>query len=310
MQIDIGALIAALLYEHDNLSIPALGTLIKTPTAVAIDETAGQARAASCIVELDTREQGDDGKLIARVQEVYSLSKSEAQQTVSHYVEEVKSALQRKETVVLPEVGRLFQDFQQQIRFISAGTNFNLDTFGLPEVAIQPLTVHTSQTVVASVDPEEEAPRSQWIRDHWPVLVMLLVFLAVLLGFLFFYPNFLQRKAPERATDFPLERLNVGPATENEDTLTQEADYDDLPVAEASEEGLVCIIAIGLFRDKQNVDQLVQDLMQAGYEPYLETLRSTTRVGAQFRYERSQEIDDKLQDIREKFAPDAFILRK
>lgn len=324
MQIDVGAVIASLLYENDTVSIPGLGAFIKTPHNAEVDTVQGQVRPERSTIDFDQDMPIDDGLLIAQVKEKYSLKYLEAKQTVSRYVEEVKSALQRKETVVIPAVGRLYKDYNEETKFIAADTNFNLDTFGLPEVSIQPLTPRTAESVAAEPEIVAES-RNQWIGQNWPVLLMLFVLLSVLLGFLYFYPKYLQRKDQDPTANLPTNRLNVKPPAEDQETAdlaeppaaeteNPEADYDDTSeddsVRESMDQRATCVIAIGIFREKENVDKLVQELMNAGYEPYIEQLRSTTRVGVQFKYESSREIDAKLQDIREKFVREAFILKK
>lgn len=324
MQIDLGAVIATLLYENNTVSIPGLGAFIKTSTNAEVDAVQGRARPERSLVTFDPDLPIDDGLLIAHIKDTYSLSYLEAKQTVSRYVEEVKSALRRKETVLIPDVGRLYNDYSEETRFMAAENNFNLDTFGLPEVSIQPLTPRTTESV--AVDPEIMAePREQWIGKNWPVLLLLFVLLSVLLGFLYFYPKYLQEKKQDPTANLPSDRLNVKPPNQDKETIDllqtgpaqreqAEADYDDPPadeeISQPVDERATCVIAIGIFREKANVDKLVQELMQAGYEPYIEKLRSTTRVGVQFKYERSQDIDDTLQDIRRQFVREAFVLKK
>lgn len=313
MQIDVGVVIAALLYENNTVSIPGLGAFVKTLANAEVDTIQGQARPERSTIEFDPELPVDDGLIIAHIKDTYNLTYTEAKQTVSRYVEEVNAALHRKETVIIPKVGRLYNDYKEKTKFIAGDTNFNLDSFGLPEVSIQSLTPRTTESVAA--EPEIVATsREQWIGKNWPVLLTLFVLLFILLGFLYFYPKYLQQQKQDPTANLPANRLNVKPPTQNENTVdlsqTPEDDYGDNPAANATEEQATCVIAIGIFREKANVDKLVQELMNAGYEPYIEKLRSTTRVGVQFKYERSQEIDTKLQDIRQKFVREAFVLRK
>lgn len=323
MQIDLGAVIASLLYENNIVSIPGLGAFVKTPMNAEVDAIQGRVRPERELVEFDPNLPIDDGLLIAHIKDAYSLSYLEAKQTVSRYVEEVESALHRKETVVIPGLGRLYNDYSEETKFMAEETNFNLDTFGLPEVSIQPLTPRTAESVADAPEIIAES-RKQWIGKNWPVLLLLFILLSVLLGFLYFYPKYLQGKKQDPTANLPIDRLNVKPPGQDEETAKlsesgtaqreQEADYDD-PPADAElppeiDERATCVIAIGIFREKANVDKLVQELMEAGYEPYIEKLRSTTRIGIQFKYESSQEIDDKLQDIRQQFVREAFVLKK
>lgn len=324
MQIDVGAAIASLLYENDTVSIPGLGAFVKSPRSAEVDQEKGRALPEHSTIEFDQDLPIDDGLLIAHIKETYSLKYSEAKQTVSRYVDEVKSALQRKETVVIPQVGKLYNDIQNETKFIADPTNFNLDTFGLPEVSIHPLGPRTAESVPAEPEIVAES-RSKWMGQNWPVLATLFVLLFILLGFLYLYPKYLQNKKEDPTADLPANRLNVKPPVKDGETADLDdassksaeesaADYDEGPEdslrKENRDQGPICVIAVGIFREKANVDRLAQQLLEAGYEPYIEKLRSTTRVGVQFRYENSQEIDRKLQEIREKFVPEAFVFKK
>ena len=72
----------------------------------------------------------------------------------------------------------------------------------------------------------------------------------------------------------------------------------------------VCVIAVGIFREKTNVDRLSQRIIEAGYEPYLENLGSKTRVGIQFAYANELDISKTLEKVRDQFVKEAFVLKK
>lgn len=72
----------------------------------------------------------------------------------------------------------------------------------------------------------------------------------------------------------------------------------------------VGVIAIGLFKDQANVAKLLQRINEAGYEPYTQKSAAGTRVGIQFAYDRPGEVDTKLAQIRKKFEPGAFVLKR
>ncbi|MBK6949766.1 MAG: hypothetical protein IPH16_18360 [Haliscomenobacter sp.] len=74
----------------------------------------------------------------------------------------------------------------------------------------------------------------------------------------------------------PMERVNVPPPEPLREPSGEA--LDDEGVADSSEaptlapEQKQCIIVIGLFRDKNNVDRLVQRIYEEGFEPYLEKM--------------------------------------
>lgn len=318
MQIAVGELIAGLLYENNTVGVPGLGAFTKKAQSASLDQIQDEAKPESSLIEFNPNLAMDDGLLIAYIKDRYELSYIEAKRTVSEFVEQVNQALDRKEIVIFPQVGRLYNDYEKKLQFIPDNTNFNLATFGLPTVAISPIkkTVTAPAAVVQSVP-----TRFQWLLRNWPLLLILLILLGVLIGFMVYYPKYLENQAIDPTADLPTDRLNVKPSVEEApDTLVaevpavEEEDYDDEPTVEVPEaiapQSNICVIALGIFKEKANVDQLSKRLINAGYEPYIEKLSSSTRVGIQFPYTEQQEINNTLRDVRSKFIKDAFVLKK
>lgn len=320
MQIAVGELIADLLYENDTVGVPGLGAFTKKTLAASLDQIQDKAFPETNLIEFNANLAMDDGLLIAYIKDRFELSYVESKRTVSEYVEQVNQALDRKEIVIFPQVGRLYNDFEKKLQFIPDNTNFNLATFGLPAVEISPVKKTTSTAAAAAV--VQSAPsRFQWLSRNWPLLVILLILLAVLVGFMIYYPKYLENQQLDPTADLPTDRLNVKPSVEEApDTIVAEIppsstdDYDDAPETEEPREiapnTKTCVIALGIFKEKANVDQLSKRLINAGYEPYIEKLSSSTRVGIQFPYTEQQEINNALRDIRSKFVQDAFVLKK
>ena len=71
----------------------------------------------------------------------------------------VKAAIERREIVVFPKVGRLYKDYEQNLQFLADNTNFNVDSFGLPDVQFYPIT-QSSEKVVKAVE-SVQAQKSQ-----------------------------------------------------------------------------------------------------------------------------------------------------
>ena len=319
MQIAVGELIAGLLYENKTVGIPGLGAFTKKTKPASLDQIQDKAQPETSLIEFNPNLAMDDGLLIAYIKDRFELSYVEAKRTVSDFVEQVNQALDRKEIVIFPQVGRLYNDFEKKLQFMSDATNFNLATFGLPIVEISPVKKDITTTPTATV--QSVPNRFQWLMRNWPLLLILLILLGVLISFMIFYPKYLENQQEDPTADLPSDRLNVKPSADQDpDTAiaqnpaNPEEDYDDEPVIETPEtiapETKICVIALGIFKEKANVDQLSKRLINAGYEPYIEQLSSSTRVGIQFPYTEQQEINTALRDVRSKFIKDAFVLKK
>lgn len=319
MQIAVGELISTLLYENDTVGVPGLGAFTKKTLAASVDQIQDKASPETSLIEFNPNLAMDDGLLIAYIKDRFELSYVEAKRTVSEYVEQVNQALDRKEIVIFPQVGRLYNDFEKKLQFIPNKTNFNLASFGLPAVEISPVKKNASTAPTAVV---QSAPsRFLWLQRNWPLLLILLILLSVLVAFMVYYPKYLNKQPLDPTADLPTDRLNVKPSVqEAPDTVVAEIppastdDYDDEPEIEEAAviapNTKICVIALGIFKEKANVDQLSKKLINAGYEPYIEKLSSSTRVGIQFPYTAQQEINNALSDVRSKFVQDAFVLKK
>ncbi len=340
MQIDVGELVNNLLYEHDTVSIPGLGAIIKSNKAIEIDHIQGKINPESTGLEFNPNLAIDDGLLVAYIRDKFHISYQEAKSTIAEYVQQVKEALARKEIIVFPGVGRLYHNFEGQLQFIPDGTNFDLSNFGLPTVHLEPLPQKTpitaataSQSAAATVPIiEEEDNALIWLKKNWPLLLGLLALLAILLAFWFLYPKYFRAQEPDPTAELPSERLNVKPPVVDDataDTNLQDTPNTPTDLTAANEEPSIdeevnsqtdastvapanqsCVIAIGIFREKVNVDRLAKRIIEAGFEPYLEQLKTTTRVGVQFSYSNDDEINRNLERVKNLFAPDAFVLKK
>jgi cell division septation protein DedD len=325
MQIDIGELIADLLYENQTVTVPGLGAFVKSSDPADLDKYLGAARPAGTSLAFNENLAIDDGLLVGGLREKYKLSYQEAKKLIDDYVRQIRQTLARKEVVLLPRVGRLYNDFQQKLQFVSDGHNFDLESFGLPELKVQPVAAVRD---LAGANPPTETvalagQKKSWLRKNGILLASLVVFLAVLTTFFILYPDYFRKSRESDPTaGIPESRLNVKPSEAEEPAQTSPptgtneedgAQQDESSLSEASTlppDSKTCIIAIGVFGEKENVDRLARRIIDAGYEPFLEDKGSRTRVGIQFAYEDEAEVQEKLRQIREEFERSAFVLRR
>lgn len=326
MQIDIGELIADLLYENQTVTVPGLGAFVKSADPADLDKYLGTVRPAGTRVEFNENLAIDDGLLVGGLRDKYSLSYQEAKKLIDDYVRQIRQTLARKEVVLLPRVGRLYHDFQQKMQFVSDGHNFDLESYGLPEVKVQPIAAagdfSPGQSPVAPA--VAAGGQKPWLRKNGILLASLLILLVVLTTFFVLYPDYFRSsQEPDPTAGIPESRLNVKPSDGEEPAQTTPPAGDEEQEDGAGEEesspseastlppnSKVCVIAIGVFREKENVDRLSRRIIEAGYEPFLEDIGSRTRVGIQFAYEAEADIQENLRQIREQFEPSAFVMRR
>lgn len=139
MQIDVGAAIAELLYEHDSVNIPGLGGLVAKYKSAAIDQVQGKIHPPSKDLNFNNNLVVNDGLLVNLIKEKHQLSYGDALKAVEEYVKGIKEAIAKREIVVFPNVGRLYMDYEKNLQFLPDNTNFNTDVYGLPTVQFYPV---------------------------------------------------------------------------------------------------------------------------------------------------------------------------
>ncbi|MEL7248776.1 MAG: SPOR domain-containing protein [Bacteroidota bacterium] len=350
MQQELSKYLGELLFYHDRLSVPGLGTFELRHAPALIDQVQGQVSAPAKNIQFNPNLVMDDGLLTDFIQQRLGWSLSETKQWLARQVAEMNAALDRKEIVELPGVGRFFRNFENQLQFVAENVNFNLDSYGLQKVAGQlvpraeaekipalkkklPTTPPTKSTTTA---PKQDltsiiAANLTWVLAGVLVLVLVMVYT--------FYP----RKAAEgpdneNIANLPQERLNASPsrvpeeetapAPSNEDGATNPlTGTPERPVEEDSPadtgdsetdteaptlapEEHSAVIAVGLFGNPDNVQRLLEQLSKEGYAPISRPENGNTRVGVSVRYEQERELQRILREIRDKYASSAFILTR
>lgn len=320
---DVAAQIANLLYERSSVSVPELGSFMSDYKPATIDHVQGRMQAPSKQLKFNSQQTLDDGLLLQSVKDAYQLSIAEAQKAIDAYVADVKVVLDRKEIVTIPKVGRLYRDYENNLRFLQDTTNFNTETFGLPVVQFFPVirnekTESTPKTGANQKKTGVGVPAriATWFQRNL-IGFSSLTFVILLAGvYLVFF-----RHKPELNAAFdpnvPATRINISPVQsepiEEPATNTSGTDddlMDDTEAPTVSPNQTYCIIQIGQFGSEDNVKKLVQRIYDAGYEPYTEKAGNLTKVGIQFTYDDKKEIDKTLALIRKKFDKRAKVIKR
>ncbi len=336
MQIDVGSYIAELLYEHDSMIIPGLGGFVTRYKSAEIDQVQGKIHPPSKDLNFNNHLLVNDGILINYVKEKHGLSYAEAEKAVVDYVGQVKAAIDRREIVVFPQVGRLYKDYEQKLQFLPDNTNFNTEAFGLPTVEFHPVGQATAavtpdgERTAAARRPPAPAPSlsatiADWFQRYLPIIGALSV-MVIALGLYFILhkdeapPPPAQPQAGQQE-EIPPSRLNAKPSREGESVQDDPEDIADLEEDRLDPSGFdtegstplpgqqSAVIAVGLFGDQTNVNRLIEQIYKAGYEPYTDQVRGLTRVGVTLAYENRSQVEDALRDVRRRFNPDAFVLQ-
>ncbi|HMO39956.1 MAG TPA: SPOR domain-containing protein [Saprospiraceae bacterium] len=335
MQIDVGASIAALLYDNQTVSIPGLGSFISSYKPANTDPVEGKIHPPARQLNFNKNLLLDDGLLVQYLRKHYNVTYPTAMLAVEQYVEQAKATIERRDILTIPGVGRLYKDYEQNFQFLPDDVNFNTDAYGLPTVQFYPVLrqqrepatpgkTTTTPRVASTAKPD--APPSglkKWLQQNMALVSSVLVIVvAVGIYWQFFRPA----QALPQAEELPQSRYNVSPSRMTSDdelletapgSIADEDNINDDDADEQSTEGPTlrtqqpyALIGLGMFGNTENVDRLVKQVFEAGYEPYTEKSGKLTRVGVQIPYNSEKEIQDALKDIQEKLSIKAVVLKR
>jgi hypothetical protein len=153
MQIDIAAHIEKLLFEHETLIIPTFGGFTSTRSPAAVDFVGGAVAPPGKTLAFNENLTIDDGILVHEISHACGISNDDARRLVLDFVESTKEALNQREIVTFPGVGRLYKNYAQKVQFLPDTTNFNTDSYGLPPLQFSP--------IARSRDQEEAVPAAR-----------------------------------------------------------------------------------------------------------------------------------------------------
>lgn len=348
MQIDVAISISELLYENSSVIIPDFGGLVSTYRTATVDQVQGVFSPPAKDLTFNSNLVTNDGLLTNYVKSKYNLSFIEAERAITTFVNHAKATLDRRENVLLPEVGRLYKDYENKIQFLPDNTNFNTQSYGLPPVQFYPVlrdrdlnkgipTASTSTITkpetsantipeVAATTGTKTAPIAEKGLTHFmqkliPFLAGAAILVLALTMYLFLSKD---EGVINTGSEFTQEdnnppiRINQKPGSEEEEIYdsNEEEIVDELgEISEVDTEGETiapnqkeCIIIIGGFGKKSNVDRLVEKIYEAGYDAYTDRKGKLTRVGVMFAYKNEYEVDSALEDVKGKFNRKAWIL--
>jgi CCDC81-like prokaryotic HU domain 1/CCDC81-like prokaryotic HU domain 2 len=148
MAIDVTAYLKDLLYQYNAVIIPNFGGFVTTPTSASIDYARGIVSPPNKEISFNENLIINDGYLINYIRNRHGITAQEARLVVENFVQSMRDILNNNEAIILPEIGKLYCDYQKRLSFTQDKTNFNAYTFGLPNIQSQPI-LRNRETVVA-----------------------------------------------------------------------------------------------------------------------------------------------------------------
>lgn len=125
--------ISELLYLHDCVIVPSLGGFVANYTSAKIHPTQHTFTPPSKNIVFNKNLSINDGLLANGISRVEKISYPEAMDTISQFVSSTNAKLKKGEKVNIENVGTLNLDVERNVQFTPASTNYQLDSFGLPD---------------------------------------------------------------------------------------------------------------------------------------------------------------------------------
>ena len=164
-EIAVDTCISDVLYERNRIVLPGLGLLETKPKAAAVDHISNTIAPPSREITFNPNITVDDGVLINFIKKKYEREDLVIRKAVVEYIAALKTRMAQKEIVAIPDVGRMYIDFEKKIQFLPDRVNYNKDSFGLPTVNFkdakpQPAQPATTAQNIVHVPPPVVPPAS------------------------------------------------------------------------------------------------------------------------------------------------------
>lgn len=348
MTTDIAQHFERLIYDHESLIIPGFGGLLTSYRAASIDHVQGLLYPPSRTVRFDKNLTVNDGILVNHLREIAGITKKEAEETIVKFVIFAEERLEKREIIVFPGVGRLYQDYEGRLQFLQASTNFNQDAYGLSSVQFYPILRNkdTAAREAPLPDSLQPGPVSKTNKKFWTSvsarqslipLAAAFTFFAVAISFLF-----LRSDAPislNRSMIMPVseKRVNKKPTLNEVTTMSvidsrksgqttssftpdnpadvNGEDLEEIPIIdpeiiELGPSRKKGIIIIGSYKFQRSIQKMADKVVAQGFDVYQQRIGNDgiVRVGAQFAYEDHADLKRKLKIIKENIEDRAWIL--
>lgn len=135
---NLGNYIRSLLPEHDTVIIPGLGAFITRYKPAQIDEKSGEMKPPSKEVLFEPKIRNNDGLLAGKIAHEEGIALTEAYRKLENEREEIVYLLDKGEKVTLEELGVIWYDNNNDLRFSPSGKDIMLlDAYGLEEEPIR-----------------------------------------------------------------------------------------------------------------------------------------------------------------------------
>lgn len=316
--VKVESIINKLLFKHDKLVIPGLGTLSTKQVSAEIDEDSNSIKPPRKEVLFDQEFDENNELLQAEIQVELELEPNEAYALIEEYVNKLKVVINSGQVHSLVGVGEFSSNEENKIEFNHVeDVNFLEDSFGLPELSYKPILREQKMKQVQSnqqkairkapVRKKTEAVETETEEKKSNKAVFILIPSILLVGILAFFLLHKMgeaEKTPEEVVEQVNKSDDIQVAGTDVPDVAHDNDEDENHESEVVSEahGQFYIIA-GVYSTQQNADVFL------GTHPefHVEHQDEYYRVYVQ-KYESKEEALENIDSLREQYGESLWIL--
>lgn len=131
--------LSELLYEHDAVTVPGLGTFLCDYESAKVNVITNHFERPSATVVFDGQQREENDVLVRHLMASDGCTEEEARQQVTRFVADCFAELKAGREVTLPGIGTLCPDAERAVGFVAEASNYNGDAFGLTDFDPEPV---------------------------------------------------------------------------------------------------------------------------------------------------------------------------
>ena len=303
--------VSEMLSTHDAVVIPGFGGFVTKYKPARIVEEAGHIHPPTKYIAFNEQLDIHDNTFARFLDEKTSAHYSP--RLFDYFLANLKSDLESNQVIIVPKVGRLYQDFEGMMHFMPDLLNLNNDTFGLPQLAST--KGEWAKSTIRQAAQELKNGSLRTALSSAATVAFLFILAWVGSGSLGSNDNLgttelsvidaiTETKAPEhlKEKEVPLieQKEEIQPAT---------SDVIEVPTLPVVSAGQKAIIIVGAFGSPANADKMIREVESLGYNGYQDRPRKLNRVGVEVSYTSEEELDSILTTVQKRITSRAWILK-
>lgn len=298
-----------MLATHDAVVIPGFGGFLSKYRSARIDEVAGHIHPPAKYIAFNEQLNIHDNTFAKYLDEETSVTYSP--RLFDEFVAQLKHDLVTNQVIVIPEVGRIYQDYEGQTHFMPDLENLNNDAFGLPK-----LTYSQGEWAQKSITSSVKTLKDGNLRttlSSAATVVMLFALVWVGTGILGNLDrgssselSMVETMIDSPRVSEPVEEIKEDPIVSQVENDSEEAkaesEVEPSPIVQHA------IIIVGAFGSETNARKMIDKVTDLGFISYKDRPGQLYRVGLTVAYQSEEELETMLTTVQKSITSKAWIL--